>query len=247
MERYIGKVFRTNNYGDLVITKWVSSNEVFVRFVNTGYETVTSMSSISKGMVRDRLIPSVCGVGIIGNGITRIEGVDVRDYTLWKNMLYRCYDEKYQDKFPTYKGCSVSEEFKYFPYFKEWCKNQIGFDQDGWFLDKDILIKGNKTYSENACCFVPHEINNLFVKSDAKRENLPIGVSFNETSNTYTAQHSFNGRSKHVGNYENPIKAFQAYKAAKESYIKVVADKWKNLIDQRVYEALINYKVEIVD
>lgn len=125
MERYIGKVFRTNNYGDLVITKWVSSNEVFVRFVNTGYETVTSMSSISKGMVRDRLIPSVCGVGIIGNGITRIEGVDVRDYKLWKNMLYRCYDEKYQDKFPTYKGCSVSEEFKYFPYFKEWCKIKL--------------------------------------------------------------------------------------------------------------------------
>ena len=41
--------------------------------------------------------------------------------------------------------------------------------------------------------------------------------------------------------------AFLAYKQAKELHIKEVANKWKDQIDPRVYEALMNYTVEITD
>ena len=41
--------------------------------------------------------------------------------------------------------------------------------------------------------------------------------------------------------------AFSAYKKAKEAYIKEVATKWKDKIDPRAYEALMNYQVEITD
>ena len=247
VKKYVGEIFKTKNYGELLITKWVSCNEVCVRFIATGYETKVRMSDIKKGMVRDRYVPSVCGVGIIGDGITRVKGVDVREYVLWRNMLHRCYTDKYQDNFPTYKGCTVSDNFIHYEYFKSWCNNQSGFKQEGWVLDKDILVKGNKVYGENTCCFVPHEINNLLVKSDSRRSNLPIGVTFNESTNKYTANYSLNGRSKRIGNYETVLEAFEAYKRVKETYIRTVTEGWKHLIDQRTYEALMNYQVEVTD
>jgi hypothetical protein len=53
--------------------------------------------------------------------------------------------------------------------------------------------------------------------------------------------------SKHLGTFDTPEEAFQAYKVAKEEYIKEVADKWKDKITEKVYQALYNYKVEITD
>ena len=41
-------------------------------------------------------------------------------YGKWVNMLQRCYSELYHDKFPTYKDCTVCEEWKYFSKFKKW-------------------------------------------------------------------------------------------------------------------------------
>ena len=50
-----------------------------------------------------------------------------------------------------------------------------------------------------------------------------------------------------IGNFNTIEEAFQAYKTTKEEYIKEVADKWKHVIDLKVYEAMYNYKVEITD
>lgn len=72
-------------------------------------------------------------------------------------------------KYPTYKDCEVSENFKSYEYFYEWCNKQIGFGNEYWQLDKDLLIKGNKVYSENTCHFIPKEINLVLTKSDKKR------------------------------------------------------------------------------
>ncbi len=41
--------------------------------------------------------------------------------------------------------------------------------------------------------------------------------------------------------------AFQAYKIAKEEYIKEVANKWKGRITEQTYIALYNWKIEITD
>ena len=37
------------------------------------------------------------------------------------------------------------------------------------------------------------------------------------------------------------------YISAKEAYIKEVAEKYKGQIDHRVYESLMNWKIEITD
>lgn len=58
---------------------------------------------------------------------------------------------------------------------------------------------------------------------------------------------SIGGCQKFLGYYSTTEEAFQAYKETKEAYIKEVANKWKDQIDSRVYEALMNWSIEITD
>ena len=43
------------------------------------------------------------------------------------------------------------------------------------------------------------------------------------------------------------LDAFNAYKVEKELYVKELAQKYQNDIDERAYVALLNYKVDIND
>ena len=167
-------------------------------------------------------------------------------------MLRRCYSTTLKKKCPTYEGCEVSENFKYYEYFYEWCHKQIGFGVDGngnpFQLDKDLLVKGNKVYSETICVFLPNEINSLLTKRTASRGEYLIGVSWSKTNKAFKAQVSKNkGKSGHLGYFKTEIEAFNAYKTAKESFVKELANKWKSQIDIRAYEALMNYEVNITD
>ena len=244
----VGSLVKTNNFGYLLITRYVSSREVYSKFIDTGYEVKTTMQKLLKGNINDRLKPTVFGVGVIGECLTVDScGNRLKEYQVWKGMLERCYSDKFQAKKPTYKGCIVSENFVCYPYFKKWCNKQIGFDQVGWHLDKDILSKGNKVYSEDTCCFVPQEINSLLVRSNATRGKYPLGVSYLTRLGMFEASVSLGGRNKRIGRFYNAQEAFYAYKEVKESYIKEVANKWKDRIDPRAYEALMSWNIEITD
>ena len=59
-----------------------------------------------------------------------------------------------------------------------------------YHLDKDILVKGNKVYSPETCCFVPQEINSLLVTSVRSRGDQPIGVSYNKLTQKYEAYYN---------------------------------------------------------
>ena len=245
--KYEGKIFKTTKYGDLVVTKYINNHNVCVKFINTNYETTAHICHIRNGLVKDRLFPSLHGVGVVGDAPITVGGIVLKEYALWKRVIGRCYDSEFHKKSPTYADCSVSENFKYYPYFQEWCNKQIGFNEDGWHLDKDILIKGNKVYSEDTCCFVPQEINGLFIKRDAARGDLPIGVWYHKRDRKYAAQVSRFKENIRLGYFSTPEEAFYTYKTAKELYIKDIANKWKDQVDPRVYEVLMNYQVEITD
>ena len=250
--KYVGEIFKTNKYGNLTVIEYINNRNVHVKFADTGYETITRLDSIKDGIVKDKLSPSVYGVGILGDGVSKTKGKQTKEYQLWFGMLERCFDEKFQKKRPTYKGCKVSDNFKHFPYFKEWCSKQVGFnskDDKGnpFQLDKDILVKGNKLYSEDACVFVPKEVNILLTKNNAVRGELPIGVSYDKKNRKYVAQISMFKEIIRLGFFYTVEEAFSTYKTAKEAHIKEIANKWKDKIDPRVYEALMNYQVEITD
>ena len=188
----------------------------------------------------------ICGVGFNDRKYpASIGGKDTKEYILWNNLLKRCYCSKTQEERPTYKGCSVSEKFKSYSDFYEWCLTQIGFGQEDYHLDKDLLIKGNKLYSEDTCLFLPSRLNTLLLASKAVRGSLPIGVCAH--NGKFLAQCLRKPASHHVGVFDTPELAFLAYKEAKETYIKLQAEKWKDQIDVRAYEALMRYEVSPTD
>lgn len=245
----VGNVYNSNLYGRFKVVEYRSSKDVLVRFLDTGFEVVVQSSQIRLGTIRDRLAPTISGVGVIGN---KYEITDEfkklsREYCMWVNMLRRCYDSKDRNINQTYINCSVSENFKSFEYFYEWCQDQIGFENDDWHLDKDFLFKGNKVYSETNCVFIPRAINNLLTTRVRFRGDFPLGVHFSTGKGKFIAQTNEDGVRIHLGCFENPEDAFNMYKQHKEVYLKVVANRWKDKIDPRVYEALMNWEIEISD
>ena len=244
--KYKNEIFETSKYGKVEVLTYKNKKEVIIKFVDTGNVTIVTLNNLINDRVKDGYAKTICGVGFLGD-MKNPYTVNRRLYDIWRQMLRRCYDETLHSIRPTYKGCTVSENFKNFSYFISWYHSQIGYDQDNWCLDKDILIKGNKIYSEDTCCLVPYEINNLVVKSDKCRGEYLIGTSFVKKHNKYKSGISKNGVLEHLGTYNTQEEAFLAYKQAKEGYIKEVANKWKDQIDHRVYEALMNYQVEITD
>ena len=59
----------------------------------------------------------------------------------------------------------------------------------------------------------------------------------------YVSSVRINGNVKHLGYFLDEQSAFQAYKKAKEAYIKEVARDYFDKIDRDVYDALLNYTV----
>ena len=245
----VGKVCKSKSSGDFKVVKYNDNRNVVIQFLKTGYETSVVLGNIRKGDVKDPYLPSVFGVGVLGAKYsTRVNGVLTKEYNLWYSMLRRCYSDISKKKYPTYEGCEVSDNFKSYEYFYEWCNEQIGFGNEGWHLDKDLLIKGNKVYSESACVFIPSEINSLLIKRETLRGEHLIGVCWNKTSKAFMAQVSKNkGKSEYLGSFKTEIEAFKAYKEAKEAFVKEQANKFKSQIDSRAYESLMNYEVNIDD
>ena len=245
----VGKILKSKNFGDFKIVKYNDSANVEIQFINTGYETSSQLEHIKNGNVKDPYVASVHGVGILGAKYpSRVNGVLTKEYDLWQNMLKRCYSDAYKKRCPTYEGCEVSDNFKSYEYFYEWCHKQIGFSNQGWQLDKDLLVKGNKVYNEFTCVFLPKEINSVLTKSTATRGEYLIGVSWSNTNKAFVAKVNKNkGKQEYLGYFKSELEAYNAYKTAKESFIKEQANKWKGQIDDRAYNALMNYTVEITD
>ena len=245
----VGKVCKSKSSGDFKIVKYNDARNVEIQFLKTGFETVVELGSIKIGKVKDPYSPSVFGVGVVGTKyLASVNGGNTKEYLLWQGVLQRCCSDDFKKKQQTYKDCEVSKNFKSYEYFYEWCHKQIGFGNEGWQLDKDLLIKGNKVYSESTCVFIPNEINTLLTKRTASRGEYLIGVCWDKAKNAFKAQVRKNkGKQEHLGLFKTEIEAFNAYKEAKESFIKEQAEKWKGKIDPRAYEALMNYTVEITD
>lgn len=198
-------------------------------------------SSIKRGYVKNPMHLSVQGIGYMGVG-KYSKGTHSKIHDKWNKILCRSYSESYHKTRPTYRDCSVDEQWHNFQNFAKWFEET---SIDDFALDKDILIKGNKIYSPETCCFVPLEVNNLLTKSNGSRGKLPIGISKNGKS--FQAECQIKGISTYLGTFSTIEDAFQVYKEVKEKEIKRVAEEWKPLIKPNVYQALYNYKVEITD
>ena len=245
----VGKVCKSTSSGNFKILKYNDKENVEIQFLNTGFKMVARFTNIKSGSIKDPYVPLVYGVGVSGIKYpSKLNGRNTREYDLWHSMLQRCYSDTYKNKYPTYEGCKCSENFKSYEYFYEWCHKQIGFGVADFELDKDLLVKGNKVYSENVCVFIPSEINSLLTKRTASRGNHLIGVCWSNANKAFVAQVRKNkGKREWLGCFNTELEAFNAYKQAKESFVKEQANNWKSQIDERAYNALMSYEVNVND
>jgi hypothetical protein len=158
-------------------------------------------------------------------------------YSRWKDMLMRCYSEKYLKKTPSYIGCFVCEEWKYLSNFKCWMEIQ---DWKGNHLDKDLLYPGNKIYSPDTCIFIPPGLNSFMTNSSKKNTSGFNGVTKDNRYSTWNARIFKNGKAEHIGNYQSREEAFYYYKIERNKEIlkwikKINNAKIKNALKKHLY------------
>lgn len=175
---------------------------------------------------------------IYGKGINdlnepvKVNGKMTNLYSNWFRMLQRCYGKIHSS---AYEQCEVCDEWLRISNFKRWYETHY---VEGWYLDKDILSNDKKIYSPQTCCYVPVEINVLFTT-----KSLASIIPYNKRYKHYLAKVSNGGDDSYVQFFKTREEALEAYKVEKELRIKGLANKWKGVIEDRVYDAMMRYKV----
>lgn len=156
-------------------------------------------------------------------------------YRVWHSMLMRCYSPKYQERQPTYKGCSVSEDWLRFSNFRAWMECQ---DFEGKQLDKDLLFEGNKVYSAETCVFVTSVVNSFTSDRGAARGECLIGVDWHKASGKFraTCRNTFTNKKEHIGYFACQVEAHQEWLKRKLELATLLA---AEQTDTRVAKALI--------
>ena len=230
----VGEINKSNQGYMMTIIKYYDYHNIEIMF-NDERNTVVhaDYSAFQKGKVKNPYHKTLFNLGYIGDTLTvDSNGKRKESYYSWKRMLKRCYDE--QSKYNTYKDCIVCEEWLCYANFEKWYnENYYEIDGEMMALDKDIFSNNEKIYSPYTCMFVPQIINNLF---ESRKNN---GISKKNGCyyvNCYGKYHEI---------YKDKQQAIKRCKEIRESHIKEIAEKYKNLIPKKLYEAMINYKLNI--
>lgn len=231
--RWISPIFEgniyENAYGTKVkVTKVENARKVhFVCLDSFGYEGYCTAEHIRKGVFANPYDKTVCGIGFIGVGDygTSANGVPTTAYLRWQSMLVRCYGSEVKTP---YIGVTVAEDWQCYQNFAKWWEvNDPG--ESGWHLDKDILSIGNegKLYSAETCAIIPKELNSRLVKFDSLSGAAGVRC--------------YKGRFYARGD-KTPLPTFTEAKLRylndKEIKLNEILDKYKELLDPRVSEAI---------
>lgn len=251
-----GKVVSTKKSGDFIVKKYVSALEVHVEFVSTGYKTIAAAKEVRNGSVKDPLFPRVAGIGFLGigshEGTVEGENKSTPAYEVWRGIIRRCYDPACKS-YSIYEDVEVCEGWHNFQNFAEWFYSQEHRDR-GFAVDKDLKEFGNKIYSPDTCTLVPMCVNSIFTGSDSRLNprELPKGVHFCNTKKVYVSQihkgeltKSGKKKQTYLGQFKDKVPAILAYKKAKEEHVREVAEKYKEVLDPKVYENLMTYEVDV--
>ena len=247
---------RLNNFGSkMVIKEYRNARDIDIYFpeYNWTFKHV-QYNKFKNGNIKCPYERRYYDKGCLGEGKYKVRenGKLKREFKIWHHMLQRCYDPKYHETHPTYKGCKVEDYLLNFQNMGEWIEsNYYEIFGETMCLDKDILYKGNKVYSRETCIFVPKRINSLFTKRDNARGDSPIGVYPVPSGNYQVHCNNGYGKLDYLGTYLTKEEAFQVYKQYKEKVIKETIDSYEGKIPEPFYsrlrEAMYNYEVSIND
>lgn len=194
----IGEVYKNKKGLEFTIIDYVKKPDDKnsyrkIKFIKSGYETVSNTSSIKSGSILDRLDKSVCGVGCIGKHGNKNNPFLNR----WKDMIYRCYDGK-SNSYINYgaKGVYVCKEWHNFDTFYKDIQSMENFknmleNPKEWQLDKDF--NKSNVYSKDTVKIVSRK-DNLIERNNRRgnpSKNLKKKVYQyslkNELLNTYNS------------------------------------------------------------
>lgn len=186
--------------------------------------------------------PLVYGVGYIGEGKykpTKNNRI-TKEYSTWNNMLKRCYNKKLQEKLHTYRGCTVCNEWKNFQVFAKWFE---GNHVEGFHLDKDLLVNGNKVYSKKTCAFIPQELNKFITNNKSNNTSGHIGVSWNKKMGKWMSniRDCDTHRYIRLGYFTDPQEASNSYAKARAKMTNRMREKMineYNITDTRILDAI---------
>lgn len=241
--------YKTKQGYTFKIIEYKDAHNIFIEFQDAHKARLKVESvQIKRGNIQNPYHRNTLGVGFLGQGRFTTRDADgnlTRAYRTWFAMLNRCYGKARNGK---YNECSVHENWHNFQTFAEWFSVQKCSEIEDWYLDKDLLQKGNRVYSADTCVFLPQELNNFMNKREALRGNYLIGVSFDNQNGKFIAQGNFKGfRKKFIGAFYTEIDTFMAYKKEKEAHARFLAGKYAGKVDAKVITALLNYEVDTDD
>lgn len=160
---------------------------------------------------------------------------------LYNNMKSRCLvGGSAQKSHPYYIGTTMCEEWANFDNFSGWASTQIGFyqvDERGQLfeLDSDLLSTGSKYYSPETSTMLPRAINVALTTKGSK--------GYTKTSSgKYQVQINKYGKKVSIGTFDTIKQASAAYKKARRTYIRELAQKYKHQLSVVAYDALMSYK-----
>ena len=225
--------------------------KVLIRFIESGYETETFLSKLNNDLVpiTDYLLPTVCGVGIVGYADPE---QNHSMYKRWTGMIARCYDPD-NHRYNAYgaRGVRVCDRWIRFDYFLEdlpylpGYQDMINNPDAKYELDKDILQQGipvnQKVYSPTTCMFVPQTQNIIQRIIDNKQNCINTqyyGVQITEAG-TYTVRIRVGNDMVPYGTYTNIIAAANVY----NHYAKVNGKQLFNDVEYMDIEECMKYLV----
>lgn len=164
-------------------------------------------------------------------------------YKLWTSIIQRCYEKKWKSRYSHYKNTTCSEDWLYFSKFFNDIKELKGFSKRNELnlqLDKDLISKKD-IYSKETCSFVPREVNNLLICQRVKNSPYSQGVSYRKRNKKFQARLNINGKEFNLGLFDTDQEASIAYIEAKKKHVLDVINKYKSILDERVYNNMLKY------
>lgn len=239
----VGEIKINSKGTPMKIIAYRSNNDVDIEFLDDFHyiKEHQTYSNFNRGVIKNPYDKTVCGIGYIGVGEHMARNSNThkleRIYQIWAALIDRCY--RNEEKYPAYcNKCEVCDEWHNYQNFADWyIENEYRCD-GRLHIDKDILHPNCNLYSPENCLLVPQRINMLFMNKPNDR-GLPNGIK--KCASGYLAIYNH----KELGIYKTLEEAFSVYASYKEKIIKEIADEYKNIIPQNVYDALYTYKVEI--
>lgn len=255
----IGETFKSKSCNTFSILEVISTSKVRVRFNDEFmHECLVTASSIRLGSIKNPFYGKVFGVGYLGIGKYKSRlgpaskgYLNTPEYNAWVNMLSRCYYDKYTSRNignKVYDGASVCKEWHNFQIFSEWYLNAVDHIRAvspdiPVALDKDLLSTNIKLYSPLTCCVLPVCINNEIKDHTKRLVNGKLSTLRLKKDGSYSLFLSSEGNTIEI-NRLTKMECVLEYISAKESIVHRMGERYKNIVQDNVYTALINFKLK---